>query len=110
MNRKFTDEEIHQFYVQKYRKANDERRWIYNPYVHGDKDEYERVIRNAEDRTPAHETAAVRTKINEENKEKIAAGEKVQEKPFNVTDFIDPSGVKTGLVKFPFLSGWRPLL
>lgn len=110
MNRKFTDEEIHQFYVQKYRKANDERRWIYNPYVHGDKDEYERVIRNAENRTPAYETAAVRAKINEENKEKIAAGEIVQEKSFKVTDFVDPKGEKTGIVRYPLFKGWRPLL
>jgi len=109
LNRKFTDEEIHQFYVNKYRKESHERRWIYNPYIHGEKEDYERLISNAESRIPASEQAQVKAKIAEENREKIAAGEIVQDKPYNITDFVDVSGERTVIQRFPLLKGWRPL-
>jgi len=40
-NRKFTHEEIVKFYFNDMAK-NKPRKWIYNPYIHGTKEEWEK--------------------------------------------------------------------
>ena len=51
----------------------------------------------------------VRQKIKEDNKEKIYYGEPVIEKPYNLLEYFDKTGLKAGIEYYPILTGWRPL-
>lgn len=109
LNRKFTEEEIQQFHVRSHRSEGFERKWNYNPYIHGDKEEYLRIVSNAWAGKSAYEEPSVKAKIQNQNARKVEAGETVVEKPFNLNDFIDRKGEKQGLSKFSYFKGWRPL-
>lgn len=109
LNRKFTREEINQFFIKRGKNAGDQRKWIYNPHIHGDKEEFDREIENASHSRPAFKLPNVKAKIEEENKQKIAAGEEILDKPFDLRDVIDLTGKKQGLQKLPIITGWRPL-
>lgn len=110
LNRKFTEEEINSFYARKSQNATGQsRKWIYNPYIHGDKDEYLKKTAEFDSDRPAYEDPETRAKINEQNKLKIEAGEILQEKPYNLNQVIDRTLEKQGISKFNFFNGWRPL-
>lgn len=109
MNRKFTSEEIQHFYAKKAQNVGQDRKWIYNPYIHGDESEYYALINEYESKKPIHENPQILAKIHEENKKKIEAGEVIQEKPYNLRNFIDATGEKQGIRKLPLFTGWRAL-
>lgn len=109
LNRKFTEEEINHFYAKKSQDSGVSRRWNYNPYIHGDKEEFLKLVHQYDSKKPAYENTDVKAKISEQNKLKIEAGEVIQDKPFDINEIIDHSGEKQGIVKFPLFKGWRPL-
>ena len=109
MNRRFTDDEIAQFYLRKDKNLGIDRRWNFNPYIHGDKAEYERLIDIANHHKPVYELPLIRQKINDQNAGKVAAGEEIVDKPYDLKEFIDIRGEKQGIQRFPIATGWRPL-
>jgi hypothetical protein len=109
LNRKFTLEEINQFYIRGIKNSGRDRNWIYNPFVHGDKDAFDHTIKLAKESKNITEEPSVRNKILDENKEKIKAGESIRWKPYFLDDYIDREGIKQGFERFPFMTGWKPI-
>ncbi|CAD8089354.1 unnamed protein product [Paramecium primaurelia] len=88
-----------------------DRRWVYNPYIHGSDEEafWSNVRRNFLDKLPPWERYDVQQQIAADNKEKIAEGEQIRLKPYKLTDDVDTSGVKFGFRRNPFVNNWTPL-
>jgi hypothetical protein len=107
LNRKFTEEEVSEFYVNEIRRTKP-RNWIYNQYVHGDKAAWEESVRYyGNSRITSHPD--VSRKIDAFNQEKIDVGEKIQREPFDINSAVDRTEKKQGIEKFPMFTGWRPL-
>lgn len=109
MNRKFTDEEIEKFYLEKGVKESFKRKWIYNPYVHGDEASFNAKVQELKNRTPVYNKKEVRDKILAENQKKIEAGESVILTPYRIQESVDPSGKKTGLDANPLIHHYKAL-
>jgi hypothetical protein len=91
------------------RNSGKDRKWIYNPYIHGDKDSYEATTEAFEKQEKIADHPQVKQKISQQNTEKIKAGENILDKPYNLNNFIDRRGYKQQFERIPFLTGWRPL-
>jgi len=107
MNRKFTLDEISQFWVNEMKKVKP-RKWIYNPALHGDEVEWTRAVNMLEAGNVVKDPA-VQKKIREQNKQKIEYAERLLDRPFDVNEVVDRTGEKQNVQKFPILTGWRPL-
>lgn len=108
VNRKFTFDEIRLFNANaQNQKLDGPRQWNYNPAIHGDDEEA--FKREASRFTNPKRDEFTRNMIHEQNSEKIQEGEPIAEKPFRVNDFIDRTGRKQEMEKFPILTGWKPL-
>ena len=110
LNRKFTEEEIEKFHLQKGTSDDWTRKWIYNPYVYGeDEAAFKAKVQQLKNKTPPHDVKEVKEKIFKMNEEKIKHGESVILKPYVLTDNIDKTGTLTGLDSSPLLNHFRPL-
>jgi len=107
MNRRFTNEEISQFYANEMKKTK-ARNWNYNPEIHGDKEEWERSLKLLQSGDIVKDPR-VQQKIFEDNQAKLAEGEKVQEKPWDLNTAIDRRGIMQEVDKLPWFTGWRAL-
>ncbi len=106
-NRKFTPEEITNFYMRTAYQSKP-RQWNYNPHIHGDRESYDFAVKHIQTADYIRNLPKVQARIREENKEKIAAGEKVELRPYDLTEDIDRTSAKQQIETLPW-GGWKPL-
>lgn len=109
MNRKFTDEEVEKFEIHKNFNPDFQRRFIYNPHVHGEDEaafwEKVKALKSPE----LYKNKVVSEKIQSENAAKVSQGEKIILKPYDITEDVDRSGNKNSLDMNPLKFHYKAL-
>lgn len=110
LNRRFSDDEIEKFEIHKNFNSDFQRRFIYNPHVHGEDEAafWERVklLKSPE---ALYKNKGVSEKIMLENADKVSQGEKIVFKPYDITEDVDRSGNKNLLDMNPLKFHYKAL-